>query len=273
MASYGGMEIKAFHSDNGGEFMSKEYHNLIRDMGARKTTIVARSPNMNPLAESAFFRIFSMVRALLKEAGLPENLWPFAYLQSILILNRTPRKRFEALTTAYEMINHRKPNLNFIKIFGCRAPAMTDSYACWYTVSQQAPRAHEHEVRTWTGMDMTCMDMTCIAPAWFTSGSLPDFATTTSSAVRRTRTQSSNIVHFVVARRLKLKGSMVTTKGMMEHMSAFSAFGLIVLNLLLRTICGHTASRVSQRGWRASAPCHACAHMSMARARSPGSAT
>ena len=116
------MEIREFHSDNGGEFMSNEYIKMIESDGARKTTTSPYTPNLNNIAEGCFWRLFSIVRALLHDSGMPKIHWPAAVQQASYILNRTPtsRKR-EKVTTPYERLIGRKPNLTHLKIWGCLA--------------------------------------------------------------------------------------------------------------------------------------------------------
>ena len=127
MASYGGMSISEFHSDNGWEYTDAEYLNDIREQGARKTTIVARSHNQNPIAEGAFWKLFSIVRACLIGAKLPKNLWAFAYMFAAYVLNRLPRiSRSGVATSTYEILNSRQPNINHIRVFGCVAHALVD---------------------------------------------------------------------------------------------------------------------------------------------------
>ena len=128
MAEYGGMSIESFHSDNGGEYTSQDYIKLITDSGARKTTIVARSPNMNTLAEAAFWRIFSIMRALLIESGLPDTYWPYAFYAALWILNRTPRAHLDVWTTPYELVTKHKPNISHLRIFGCRVFTLIDKF-------------------------------------------------------------------------------------------------------------------------------------------------
>ena len=128
MASYGGMEIKNFHSDNGGEYTADRYCKLITDSGASKTTIVPRRPNMNPRAEGAFWRIFCIMRALLHHSGIPNCFWPFAFLTAIWIINRLPRydKNRKQWVTSYELLKGRKPNLDKLRVFGCKAYCIID---------------------------------------------------------------------------------------------------------------------------------------------------
>ena len=128
MAGHGGMEIREFHSDNGGEFISNDYRDMLIENGARKTTIVAKTPNLNPHAEGAMWRIFSMVRSMLTDSGMPKEHWGAAAIHAAYILNRTPRKNRPGRPgdhrSPYEMLQDRPPNLSSLKIFGCLAHGM-----------------------------------------------------------------------------------------------------------------------------------------------------
>ena len=119
MAYAGSRDIKEFHSDNGGEYISKDYKDLVLENGARKSTIVPKSPNMNPIAEGTFWRLFSLVRAMLKDSGMPNTHWARAIYQAAYILNRMPSAKTNK--SPYETLQGRKPQMNHIKIFGCLA--------------------------------------------------------------------------------------------------------------------------------------------------------
>ena len=123
-ADIGAMNIRQFHSDNGGEFTGTEYIEQIRDSGAKKTTIVARAPNMNGVAEAAFWRIFTAVRAMLLDSGLPKYHWAAAARQAIWIFNRTPKRGNQP--SPYEILRGRKPDLTPIRIFGCLMHSLID---------------------------------------------------------------------------------------------------------------------------------------------------
>jgi len=125
MAQYGGQEIKQFHSDNGGEYTDKRYLDMILLNGAKKTNTVAKTPNHNPLAEAAFWKIKAMVRAMLADSGMPRSHWAAAALQAVYTINRTPKRRQGKVgMSPYEMLHGRKPDLTKIKLFGCRASAL-----------------------------------------------------------------------------------------------------------------------------------------------------
>ena len=118
MAMQGGA-VKEFYPGNGGEYISNDYIALIRKSGARKTTIVPRSPNMIPTAENTFWNLFAMVRAMLNDSGMPNIHWPKAIYQAAYILNRIPGKKKGV--SPFEALRGRKPELRHIKTFGCLA--------------------------------------------------------------------------------------------------------------------------------------------------------
>lgn len=60
-----------------------------------------------------------MVNALLSNSGLSSGFWGEAMLTACHILNRVPQKRNKV--TPYELWNKRKPNLNYLRVWGCRA--------------------------------------------------------------------------------------------------------------------------------------------------------
>ena len=119
MAYAGSRDIKEFHSDNGGEYINHDYKNLLRDSGCKFTTIVPRSPNMNPIAEGTFWRLFSLVRAMLRDSGLPNTHWPRAIYQAAYILNRIVSRKTGK--SPYELLQGHKPEMRHLKIFGCLA--------------------------------------------------------------------------------------------------------------------------------------------------------
>jgi hypothetical protein len=87
--------------------------------GTKQTTTVPRSPNMNPLAEGAFWRLFCIVRALLADSGMSKRHWGASYLYAAHLNNRTPRRRDGKYTTAYELVHKRQPSAGHIRVFGC----------------------------------------------------------------------------------------------------------------------------------------------------------
>ena len=60
-----------------------------------------------------------MVNTMLSYSGLSQGFWGEAMLTTCYLLNRVPNKR--NMITPYELWTKRKPNLNYLRVWGCRA--------------------------------------------------------------------------------------------------------------------------------------------------------
>jgi hypothetical protein len=58
-----------------------------------------------------------MVHLMMSLTNLPLSFWGYVLETAAFTLNRGPSKSFE--TTPYELWNGKKPNLSFLKIWGC----------------------------------------------------------------------------------------------------------------------------------------------------------
>ena len=136
MSEYFISQRRQLHTDNGGEFMSKSLAEYLTTNEIKHTTSSPYSPNQNAIAEQAMWRLCSVARAMLLECGLPTCHWAMALTQAALRLNITPRRTIRAgskikgaspdpsdvaWTTPYERLKGRKPNVRFLRVFGCRA--------------------------------------------------------------------------------------------------------------------------------------------------------
>jgi hypothetical protein len=63
--------------------------------------------------------LVEMVNNLLCNSGLNKSFWSEALFTVCYILNRVPQKKFKA--TSYELWKKRKPDLNYFKVWGCKA--------------------------------------------------------------------------------------------------------------------------------------------------------
>nr|GEZ42965.1 retrovirus-related Pol polyprotein from transposon TNT 1-94 [Tanacetum cinerariifolium] len=69
--------------------------------------------------------LLEAVRTMLTFANLPSFLWAEAIATACFIQNRSIiHKRFDK--TPYELINQRKPNIKFFRVFGCRCYLLND---------------------------------------------------------------------------------------------------------------------------------------------------
>ncbi|GKA35085.1 zinc finger, CCHC-type containing protein [Tanacetum coccineum] len=60
-----------------------------------------------------------MVNSMLSYLGLSQGLWGEAMLTAFYLLNRVPNKRNRI--TPYKLLTKRKPNLNYLRVWGYRA--------------------------------------------------------------------------------------------------------------------------------------------------------
>ena len=75
-----GKKIKTFRSDNGGEYCSGIFRDFLKEQGIVHQFTIAYTPEQNGIAERANRTLEEKTRALLKEAGLPDEFWGEALL-------------------------------------------------------------------------------------------------------------------------------------------------------------------------------------------------
>nr|GFC76352.1 retrovirus-related Pol polyprotein from transposon TNT 1-94 [Tanacetum cinerariifolium] len=85
----------------------------------------ARTPQQNGVMERRNRTFVEAARTMLTFANLPSFLWAEAIATACFIKNRSIiHKRFDR--TPYELINKRKPNIKFFRVFGCRCYLLND---------------------------------------------------------------------------------------------------------------------------------------------------
>ena len=110
------LTIKRLRSDNGSEFISKEFEALLVNHGIRHEKSAPHSPHQNGTAERSWPSLFEMGRCLLIEAKLPKYLWTYAVLTASYICNRCYNVRLHK--TPYEAFTGVKPSVQNMNIFG-----------------------------------------------------------------------------------------------------------------------------------------------------------
>ena len=118
-----GQKIGTLRTDNGGEYLSREFKAYLRSKGIRHELTVAHSPEQNGVAERMNRTLVESARAMIAHAGLPNRYWAEAVATAAYVRNRTPTTAIKQNTTPYERWYGRKPNLSHLKVFGCVAYA------------------------------------------------------------------------------------------------------------------------------------------------------
>lgn len=109
-------QVKSLRSDNGTEFTSSDFKQLLRKEKIKHETSAPYSPHQNGTAERHWRTLFEMGRCLLKQAKLGQEFWPYAVMAAAYIRNRCYNKRIQQ--TPYLAMTGRKPDLSKMHVFG-----------------------------------------------------------------------------------------------------------------------------------------------------------
>lgn len=112
------LKIGTFRTDRGGEFTSTEFNDWCENNAIRRHLTAPYSPQQNGVVERRNQTVIGMVRCMLKQTKVPQRFWGEAAKHSVYVLNRSPTKAVDT-KTPYEALLKKKPNLEFLRVFGC----------------------------------------------------------------------------------------------------------------------------------------------------------
>lgn len=119
-------KIVAIRSDNGGEYLSNEFKNFLKNNGIHHQLTVPRKPQQNGVAERFSQTIFDSAGCMLINAGLSENFWAEAVITACYTRNRCPTDANNNLSPIEKWKNVNLDYISHIKVFGCRAWALNE---------------------------------------------------------------------------------------------------------------------------------------------------
>ncbi|KAK8556166.1 hypothetical protein V6N13_064247 [Hibiscus sabdariffa] len=111
--------IKALRSDRGGEYLSQDFDELLKECGIVSQLTSPGTPQWNGVSERRNRTLLDMVRSMMSHTDLPTSFWGYALETAAFTLNRVPSKSVQK--TPHEMWTGRRPNMSFMKIWGCKA--------------------------------------------------------------------------------------------------------------------------------------------------------
>eukprot|EP00795_Rhopilema_esculentum_P005613 gene5613-10823_t len=123
VAVYG--TVKRMRCDNGGEFTSEKFKQLLIENKIKQEMSAPYSPHQNGTVERSWRSIFDMARCLLLESTLPKSLWVYAVMKAVYVRNRCYNPRTEK--TAVEAFTGHKPNIGNMNTFGSVCFAYTQN--------------------------------------------------------------------------------------------------------------------------------------------------
>ena len=80
-------KIKVLRSDQGGEYISREFEEYCQNVGIQRQLTAAYSPQQNGVAERKNRVIDDMANSMLQEKGMPKSFWAEAVNTAVYILN------------------------------------------------------------------------------------------------------------------------------------------------------------------------------------------
>nr|GEW53947.1 zinc finger, CCHC-type [Tanacetum cinerariifolium] len=100
-----GKTIKSLHYDRGGEYMSQEFLDHLKDHEIIAHRTPPYPPQHNGVLERRNRTLLDMVRSMMSQTTLPKSFWDYALETATRILNIVPTKKVEK--TPYENVTSR----------------------------------------------------------------------------------------------------------------------------------------------------------------------
>ncbi|GKB84553.1 retrovirus-related pol polyprotein from transposon TNT 1-94 [Tanacetum coccineum] len=120
-----GKTIKSLRSDRGGEYMSQEFLDHLKEHGIIAHQTPPYTPQFNGVSERRNRTLLDMVRSMMSQTTLPKSFWDYALESAARILNMVPTKKVDK--TPYEVWHGQAPKLSYLKVWGCEALVKRDT--------------------------------------------------------------------------------------------------------------------------------------------------
>ncbi|GJR59852.1 retrotransposon protein, putative, ty1-copia subclass [Tanacetum coccineum] len=125
--------IKSLRSDRGGEYMSQEFLDHLRDHGIIAHRTPPYTPQHNGVSERRNRTLLDMVRSMMSQTTLPKSFWDYALESAACILNMVPTKKgCEALVKRDTLAKPDKLEPKSIKCIFVGYPKETIGYSFYY---------------------------------------------------------------------------------------------------------------------------------------------
>ena len=112
-------KVKCIQSDNGKEYVNKEFDFYLREHGIVRRLTVTQNPEQNGTAERKNRTLLDMARCILIQSGLPPSFWAEAISTANYIRNRCPTRSLNG-KTPYEAWTGNISDVSNLKEFGCQ---------------------------------------------------------------------------------------------------------------------------------------------------------
>nr|GEX77291.1 hypothetical protein [Tanacetum cinerariifolium] len=120
-----GKTIKSLCSDGGGEYMSQEFLDHLKEHEIIAHRTPPYTPQNNEVSERRNRTLLDMVRSMMSQTTLPKSFWDYALETAARILNMVPTTKVDK--TPYEIWHGQAPKMSYLKVWGCEAFVKRDT--------------------------------------------------------------------------------------------------------------------------------------------------
>ena len=113
-------KIKELRTDNGGEYLSNNFKNYLKENGIKHNTSVSYCSQSNGKSERLNLTLIEKARCMLIQANLENNMWGAAILTANYLRNISPSEPLNG-KSPFEVRFNRLPNIQHLRVFGCKA--------------------------------------------------------------------------------------------------------------------------------------------------------
>lgn len=112
-----GKRIKFLQSDNGKEYVNKDFDTFLKENGIGRRLTVSHTPEQNGIAERKNRTLLDTARCLMMQSSLPATLWAETLNTANYILNRSPTSCHNG-KIAFEKWKGQIPDVSNFQEFG-----------------------------------------------------------------------------------------------------------------------------------------------------------
>ncbi|KAJ9544481.1 hypothetical protein OSB04_024188 [Centaurea solstitialis] len=121
-----GRKVKKLRSDNGTEFRNAKLQSFLEDVGISHNFSAVRTPQQNGVVERKNRTLVEVARSMMAHSGVPQAFWAEAISTACYTQNRTLIVKRNG-KTAYEMIEQRKPNIDYSNVYFSETETYSDA--------------------------------------------------------------------------------------------------------------------------------------------------
>lgn len=115
-----GTKIKHLQSDNGTEYINKDFNKYLEQAGIKRRLTAPHTPQQNGIAERKNRTLIEMARCMMKQAGVPESFWAEAINTACYLRNRCPTRSLNG-QLPIKVWTGKTPSIKHLRPFGIRA--------------------------------------------------------------------------------------------------------------------------------------------------------